>query len=173
MRVIIRTKASGAAFVHPFDPGAKTAVLMAGFRNTRTVRVFPGGWCQQAARFHPAAIAAPIDELRRLGHLRIDACNAAIVLTRGAKPLLTQEDRDLIWEALGVPVFEQCLGPNNRLLAFECEAHDGLHLRVPPGPALETSICACGRATPRLMPEREFDKLVQAAAVALTNPLFW
>ena len=62
--------------------------------------------------------------------------------------------RDLLWNTFGVPVFEQYLGPNLELLAFECEAHDGLHLANAgvhdPGCALRTELCACGNPTPRL-----------------------
>lgn len=42
--------------------------------------------------------------------------------------LLRDEDRDALWHAFQVPVFEQLRGLRGELLASECEAHMGLHL---------------------------------------------
>jgi phenylacetate-CoA ligase len=41
---------------------------------------------------------------------------------------LSEEDRNELWRAFEVPIFEQCLGPGGAVLAWECEAHDGLHI---------------------------------------------
>jgi phenylacetate-CoA ligase len=42
---------------------------------------------------------------------------------------LTSEDRDLLWTRFGVPVYEQLRGLGRELLASECDAHEGLHVR--------------------------------------------
>jgi hypothetical protein len=42
---------------------------------------------------------------------------------------LSEEDRDAIWRRWGVPVFEQLLSSDYEVLAEECEARRGLHLR--------------------------------------------
>jgi hypothetical protein len=42
---------------------------------------------------------------------------------------LTSEDRDLLWTRFGVPVYEQLRGLGRELLAAECDAHEGLHIR--------------------------------------------
>lgn len=81
--------------------------------------------------------------------------------------------RDKIWQAFNVPVYELIIAPGCRLLAAECETHDGWHLQpgthaylvegevvcdLPPLTNLHTGFtgeidvvpCACGRPTPRL-----------------------
>jgi hypothetical protein len=75
-----------------------------------------------------------------------------------------------LWQAYRVPVFEQIIGRSGRLLAAECEAHDGLHIESPDvqlsGEKFETLACACGRTTPRLVPAEPSEALRRAAASA-------
>ncbi|MDQ2945152.1 MAG: hypothetical protein M3Y27_04295 [Acidobacteriota bacterium] len=154
MRFLFKKRVGGTAFVHPLAPAPKTIVLAPGFESTRAIRVFPQGWNEQASRFGPCSVAAPIKELLSLAQSGITVQYAAIVLTRGPHSALSEMDRDRLWDAFGVPVFEQCLGLDNELLAMECEAHDGLHLmgttsRV----GAETSVCGCGSSVPRRMPK--------------------
>ena len=40
---------------------------------------------------------------------------------------LTEAGRDTLWQVFQVPIFEQYLGADGSLLAWECEAHEGLH----------------------------------------------
>jgi hypothetical protein len=89
---------------------------------------------------------------------------------------LSRADRDVLWSAFGLPLYEQLLGPDQEALAAECGAHAGLHLlpaagrlgvnvrhgvlrAIPPGRApldfglharLAMDRCACGQTTPRL-----------------------
>jgi hypothetical protein len=53
-----------------------------------------------------------------------------------------------------VPLFEQVIGKSGKLLAAECEAHDGLHVVSPDlslhGEPVDESPCPCGRKTPRI-----------------------
>ncbi|MBV8867341.1 MAG: hypothetical protein JO210_18230 [Acidobacteriaceae bacterium] len=81
--------------------------------------------------------------------------------------------RDHLWRTFGVPVYELIVAPGCRLLACECEAHDGWHVQegaqaylvkgelVYDAPPLrcaytgftgniETQLCECGRKTARL-----------------------
>lgn len=168
MKVPFRRKQTGAAFVHPLDPAPKTIVLAAGFQSTRTIRVFPDGWNEQAARLCPCAVAAPMKELHRLARAGIELQHAVIVLMRGADARLLEEDRELLWRAFGVPVFEQCLGEDNVLLAAECEAHDGLHVvgrGIQEDVNLEAGVCGCGSGVPRLKPARETRELERLYAL--------
>jgi hypothetical protein len=156
MRFLRRRPSTGTLFEHPLSPAPKTTVLARGFQSTRNIRVFADGWSEAAARLGPCALAASLEELRRLAALGIQVQHAVIVLTSGALSSLTEEDRDLLWRAFGVPVFEQCLGPDNQLLAAECEAHDGLHVVGGVHNAgLQTDVCGCGSSVPRMMPVRE------------------
>jgi hypothetical protein len=150
--------------VHPLEPAPKTAILVPGFQEARHIRVFPEGWTEQVQRFRPSALAATIEQLRRIARYELALRHAVIVLTYGA-PALAEEERDFLWEAFGVPVFEQCLGPDNELLAAECEAHDGLHIFQPwSRVALDRTTCACGSTVPRLAAAAE--RLERVAAFA-------
>ena len=142
-----------SVFRYPMNPVPRTAVLAGffrqpGFRPNDRVRVFPGGWSEEVAAFAPAAIAA----------------------TRPGGPLLSASDRERLWQAFHVPVFEQIIGPNGELLAAECEAHDGLHVEVPglslDGYRLEVAQCGCGRAAPRLAAAQPIELLRSIAAYA-------
>jgi hypothetical protein len=82
--------------------------------------------------------------------------------------LLTAADRDQLWRAFRVPIFEQIIGTHGERLAADCEAHDGLHVGAAEqdwtGFAIDEGICACGVRTPRVsspVPEER----VRAAAV--------
>lgn len=78
-----------------------------------------------------------------------------IVLSRVHEGLLSEEDRDQLWDRFGVPVFEYLLDAAGQIVAEECEAHEGLHLRrgvwdEVPG-TLTREPCPCGKTTPRLL----------------------
>jgi hypothetical protein len=97
--------------------------------------------------------------------------NALIALVRPGEPPLTEDNRARLWRAFRVPVFEQRIDQSGRLLAAECEAHDGLHVESPDvsprsGEVLETEPCGCGRTTPRLIAPERVENLRRVAAYA-------
>ena len=63
--------------------------------------------------------------------------------------MLTREQRERLWKAFRVPVFQQVVTRSGVLLAAECEAHDGLHMEsskfVAIGLPLDRTPCGCGR----------------------------
>jgi hypothetical protein len=155
MKIIVRWKRREAAFRHPLDPAPRTAVLAPGFSESGpNIRVFPKGWSSEARRFRPSSIAGRMDVLRELARRPVDLRHAVIVFTE-LQERLAKRDREFLWQAFGVPVFEQCLDARNHLVAGECEAHEGLHLwgRVPAEwcGVVEQGVCACGSAVPRLL----------------------
>src|SRR5690349_8575842 len=153
MLQFFRRRSTAAVFHHPLDPAPRTAILTDGFQSSRSVRVFPGGWSESVRRFGPSAIAAPLDCLKELASrgLVLELEHAVIALTYEGKNGLDENDRELLWTAFGVPVFEQYLSSRNELLATECEAHAGLHVvNGCSGLAIDNSPCACGSAAPRL-----------------------
>lgn len=123
-------------FHYPHDLRPRTAVLMEGFRAARGVRVFPNGLGSKLEQFRAEALAGPLEKLRRLGKA-VEAgeislpplARSVIVFTRIGQPCLGEEDRETLWRVFRVPVFEQVLSFANELLAWECEAHDALHIR--------------------------------------------
>jgi hypothetical protein len=165
IRIRFHRHASGARFVHPMNPVPRTAVLSSGFEATKMVRVFPRGWDEHAVRFQPTSIAAPLDQLRNLVHAGLRLEHAVIAFSYEGQAGLSPADRDLFWQAFGVPVFEQVLGRNNELLAMECDAHSGLHVVSGcSGLHLESEPCACGDRTPRLACGSRVEELVELLA---------
>jgi hypothetical protein len=160
MRVIIRPYPSGATFVHPVDPAPRTAVLAAGFRQSKFARVFPRGWTEHAQRFWPASIAGPLDQILCVAAAGGWVEHSIVVFTYPGDRGLSAVAREALWKAFEVPIFEQYLSAKGRLLATECDAHSGLH--VVDGYEdldLEHEVCPCGNRAPRLARGARIDEL--------------
>lgn len=166
-----------SAFRYPMEPAPRTAVLAACFRQPRLrpkhpVRMFPQGWSEEVSAFAPASVAAPRDEL--LGLAAVDPLpvltHAVIAFGEPGDRLLTAAERERLWRAFRVPVFEQIIGAGGELLAAECEAHDGLHIESTglccDGYRLEVRPCGCGRKSPRLTSVQPAERERSAAVYA-------
>lgn len=142
---------------YPILPAPRTAVLIAGFRSKGSIQVFPDGWTEETARFHPQAIAARLPQFRSL-HGIANPTHALILLRNEWEPPLSSDDRDELWRSFRVPVFEQIIDERCHLLASECEAHEGLHVEsrsfVYGDHEIDHAPCPCGKKSPRLK-ERE------------------
>jgi phenylacetate-CoA ligase len=119
----------------PLPPAASAAVLMEGFREHRTVKVFGDEQRGDWMRFAPEALAGPAPELRRLAELvesRLIGIprpvHSVIAFSLLPQAFLSEEARDLFWRVFRVPVFAQILSPSCEVLAWECEAHQGYHV---------------------------------------------
>lgn len=182
---------------YPLGDAPRTAVVAREVDESRRVRCFSGLQAEELPVFAPQSLAAPLDALRAAGTdvpahgpLR----NAVIVFTGILEGPLTPEDGDRFWRRYQVPVFEQFLGLDGELLAWECEIHHGLHVRPEsayfesceadrllvsflanprlPLLRLETGLtgrliaepCPCGEVSPRLVDMRR--RTVRRAAVA-------
>ena len=151
-------------FQYPIAPAPRTAVLVnwfssgrfgRGFLASQSIRIFRNGWGPDVVAFTPAAIAATWEQLRSLERASIPSLtHVLIVLWRPGQERLTEASRDQLWNTFRLPVFEQVIGKSGELLAAECEAHDGLHLRSSRLPLdeeyVDASPCPCGRKTPRI-----------------------
>jgi len=165
MVVRIRRPSPGANFVHPTDPVSRTAILAPGFRETRLVRVFPQGWNDRARHFNPGSVAGPLERLLCVPRDGFSIEQAVIVFAYEGGLVISPEDRESLWRAFGVPVFEQYLSSTNRLLATECDAHSGLHVVTGcEGLPLEDDVCACGNAAPRVTRGSRIDELAALLA---------
>lgn len=147
------------SFVYPVHPAPRTAILVPWFHENvfenRPLRVFRNGWSDDAAAFAPAAVAGTLEQLSQLARSGIPSLtHSIIVLGRAGQPRLSEADRETLWAAFRVPVFEQVIGKSGKRLAAECEAHDGLHVESPALPLenerVENAPCPCGRKTPRI-----------------------
>jgi len=128
-----------AAFRHPAgEPAPRTAVLLSGFRRQSNTKAFvPTStnyrWLEKLQEYEPHSIAGSLGQLLFLASLRmagmpkLDSVGHSLVVTfHTEQPWLTNEDRDELWSAFGVPIYEQIYCASG-LLATECFAHDGLH----------------------------------------------
>ena len=180
MESVLRLIRWKAAFVYPVPPAPLTAILMPWFslrtRSRGGVRVFEDGWNAEAAAYRPEAIAATWPQIEALLASKIESLtHAVIVLARAKDPLrndtlLTLAQREQLWRAFRVPVFEQIIGERGSLLAAECEAHAGLHIESPKlevaGLSVESGPCGCGRTSPRIILEGQIEEIRAAAAYA-------
>ncbi len=159
-----------AEYVSPLQPEPKTAILIPGFRESKRVRVFPGGWDEETAHYRPAVVGAPVEDLIRLARSwdeRWERPRRALVafsFEHGESP--SETDKDELWDRFGVPLFEQCLNFRRELIAAECEAHEGLHLAPQfaglEGWRLARVRCACGNPAPKVL--REVRRAMAASA---------
>lgn len=158
-----------AAFRYPIGEAPRTAVLVPWFRTGRSVRSFPE-WTEEAAAFAPAAVVATRSQLLLLAADPPTLTHALIAVAGPMDMLLTNADRDKLWRAFRVPVFEQLIGSRGERLAAECEAHDGMHLESQghdwTGYAIDEGLCACGLRTPRVSSPVAAERIRAAAMFA-------
>jgi len=124
-------------FRSPLEHTPRTAILRRGFEQTSQVRVFADNCGKNFNRFGATALAAPLSKLRELaaaiesGHEEIQQLRHFVVsFTRADQGEIREEDRESFWRVFQVPVFEQRLGFDGRMIAYECEAHHGLHIET-------------------------------------------
>ncbi len=136
-------KPSPQLFRSPLEHTPRTAILMAGFQPSSSIRVMAQNWSKGLKQFGASALAAPVGVLRSLADAietgRQDAPSLrhfVVSFTGGEQGELAEADRERFWRAFRVPVFEQRLGFDGRVIAYECEAHNGLHI-LPERAAIE------------------------------------
>ena len=129
------TSPAPQAFRSPLEHTPKTAILMPGFQQTSGVKVMTQNWGKNLKRFGASALAAPLTVLRELaaavesGQQEIRGLQHFVIpFTGGEQGELDEEDRERFWRVFQVPLFEQRLGFDGRVIAYECEAHTGLHI---------------------------------------------
>jgi hypothetical protein len=81
------------------------------------------------------AVAGSLEALRRLaaevraGRTSIPGSAARIIVqSRVDGGMLTEADRDFLWDVFELPVFEELRGFDGEVLAAECEGHEALHI---------------------------------------------
>ncbi|MGH9721450.1 MAG: hypothetical protein ACRD8O_14670 [Bryobacteraceae bacterium] len=124
----------------PIAPTPRCAVFLPRFEETARVKVFDPKQVLRLVQFQPEAIAgnvhflASLAELVDRGRLELPSLKRGLIAFTGIGSgaaegsLLDERTRNLLWRVFRVPVFEQYIGFDGRLIAWECEAHDGLHM---------------------------------------------
>ena len=92
-------------------------------------------WLERLERFQPESIAASPNRLllladfKRTNRLALPSVRHSLVMQfELGEPWITEEERDTLWEAFQVPVFDQLCDHRGHLLAHECEARQGMHI---------------------------------------------
>jgi len=100
------------------------------------VSAFPAACRSELEVFAPQVLVAAANALVSAAHaifsgdLVLDSVDSAVfALIRIGDTPLAPPERDLIWRAFQVPLYEMYVDSEWNLLAAECEAHDGWHLR--------------------------------------------
>ncbi len=156
------------------------------------MKIFDSGDIQGLLSYAPDALALPLNAALALadrtlrGVVSLPSLQLAIVVfssvDRSGVGPVSNYHRDLLWKAFGLPVFEQLRGWDGRVMARECEVHDGLHFdasfvraELDRGELLVTGIatgiaaeivigqCDGGLETPRIRPR---DAVRRRAAAA-------
>lgn len=123
------------ALQHPCEPAPRTAILVEGFELKGNVRTYAPGDVEGLLKFGPECLAGPAETLLhvgrgiRRGRIALPTLRHSVVVFSDLRNgMLAEADRDALWSAFRVPVFEQLRGLSGELVAAECEAHNGLHL---------------------------------------------
>ncbi len=120
--------------------------------------LFPGLTAARAAvaKGEHAALAGSFDELARARAAGARARRAVFVLHYSGRPHLGEAERDALWEMFRAPVYGMLLDRDGRVLGYECEAQDGLHVLAEcalPAGLVDAGPCCCGRPGGRLAAE--------------------
>lgn len=151
------------ALHYPLSPAPRVAALGWRFAPARGVVSLERWSARKLEALEPEALAASPEDLflvaalRRADLLRLPALAFPLVALLGpADEPLGEEQLDRLWEHFGLPVRQQALDRDGRLLAYDCEAAAGFHLAHPrfgwPGMALGGEPCGCGDPAPLLIP---------------------
>jgi hypothetical protein len=167
-RAISLNPAERRMFRYPLEPCPRVAVLCDTLQVPPDCFQMPERTSLGPFSIEAETIAAPASSL-----LYISAdwkpSFPLVVFTGTRYGFLDDGDRHEIWRRFAVPVFEQLLDDEGRVLAFECEAHIGLHVDPavrhtlsggellvngrPSGITVREAhgICGCGKPGPRLL----------------------
>ncbi len=140
----------GRRIHHPFYPALKPSPAARGPRRC-------------------AALAGTFNELLRASAAGVLVERAVFPLHQPTRPFLTPEERDALWALFQVPVYAMLLDGRGRVIGYECEAQEGLHLAPGYGDGflfgtVDSTPCECGRAGPRLLPQDRYADLAVRAA---------
>lgn len=114
-------------------PGIRIAQIT-GTKALGSAELFPPGRWRTLGTARPNALAGSGSDLHRLtermdlGTIQLNSVDRFIlVLTELGDRPINDVARVILWQRFGVPVYELYLDHNERVLAYECEAHEGWH----------------------------------------------
>jgi hypothetical protein len=122
------------------------------------------------ARDQTSALYGEFDELCRAAASGVRVARAVFPLLPQCDPFLTSAQRDRLWELFEVPIYVLVRDGCGRVVGFECEAQEGIHLPDGVRPAarlteIRSAICECGRPGDRLVSKAPREHADRALAV--------
>lgn len=119
----------------PATPQQRIAQISATSKPFDLAQSFPRDRWGDLENFEPHVLVGSTSDLLGLnrhceaGEIKLTSVDHAIfVLTQCGHNALTDVQRVSLWQAFGVPLFELFLSSHGKLLASECEAHEGWHI---------------------------------------------
>jgi hypothetical protein len=186
----------------PYGRETRSAFLLPYADARKGLDACPPASASRVDLYGPHAIAAASTDLVNLSRalsasstIDWNADHAIVVVCGMEAGLMTEAQRDTLWEMFQVPAFQQFVGTDGRVIAAECEVHAGLHIR-PENAVIETlagellitsltdeqapalrmqsglsgtidrEACECGRSEPRIVGLRSVSTASALAASA-------
>ncbi len=147
----------------PLSSPGRLALLDTDLRGGADSGTFASCDLHGLAQFGPESMALPLDAALRLadqklrGLLDLPSLKVAIVILSSPETgAVAEHHRDLLWSAFGLPIYEQRCDREGKVIARECEVHNGLHFdnvataELPDSVEVVHERCECGLETPRL-----------------------
>lgn len=133
-----RFRPKSRALPSPASPHQRIAQISATSRLFNSAQPFSRDRWHKLQSFRPEVLVGSASDLQRLyrlnqpGSFALSSIDHAVfVLTQCGRGPLSDVLRVSLWQAFGVPLYELFIDSHGRLLASECEAHEGWH--VEPG----------------------------------------
>lgn len=156
VKICLHWRKQRPRFVSPIAAAARTVVFEKAFPDSAQclyVDPFALGAEHAIREFRPAIFAGTLQKVLAFGG-ELRPTHAVVVFSWAGGRSLSETDRDALWDSYGLPIFEQVITPDGELVAWECEAHDGLHLAdgaQATGERIVVGRCDCGADTARIM----------------------
>ena len=130
-----RAQVDAESLQFPLRGPIRIALVEGKFQPAENIRECSAGGLDSLRSWAPEALVAPLDVAlslaARSSRALIDLprlTTAIVVLTSFDRAPISPHDRDVLWRAFSVPVFEQLRGWDGAVISRECEVHDGLHI---------------------------------------------
>lgn len=170
---------------------------LSGTALSKSARAFTITQLHELEAFRPQVLIGSHSDLQILAELSSSGkCDLGsidytlIAVTGNGEECLSDLSRVILWQAFGVPVYEVLVDSDGLLLAAECEAHEGWHVRaglrasISGGKVfmhrgnrkpiftgymgeIDTTACACRRQTARILNARPFLRALDVNQTAL------
>ena len=102
----------------------------------------PATSAPEARKGSVLALWGSLHELEQAAQAGVTVRRAVFVTHRWNQLLMTDGQRDHVWNLFEAPVYAVLLDRFGGLVAYECEAQNGLHMAAG---VLESAMCNCGR----------------------------